>query len=192
MATADNSAEKKDKIVIPTKTTLNLCMKEKSVISPALFVPLLVIVLALAAVIGYFGVYKQFERVKIAQAELDEAESHLQQTLDKMSDYDDVQKRYNQYNYEGFDGTIHDSMVILDLLERQIYPVSTVRSISFNKNLITLELSGMTADDVATLVVKLGEEDIVMKSEPRTYTSEDGEERVSLRITLNDANMGGK
>lgn len=194
MATEENAVTKKEKISIPTKTTLNLCMKEKSVISPALFVPLLIIVLVLAAVIGYFGVYKQFERVKIAQADLDETKAQLQAILDKIEDYDDVQKEYNRYNYEGFDSTISDPITVLGLLERQIFPVSTVRTLSIDNKTIRMTLTGLAMNDVATLVSKLEEEESVDNVTFTTYTSQEEEiiSIVNMTITLKDANLGGK
>lgn len=194
MATEENAVTKKEKISIPTKTTLNLCMKEKSVISPALFVPLLIIILVLAAVIGYFGVYKQFERVKIAQADLDETKAQLQAILDKIEDYDDVQKEYNRYNYEGFDSTISDPITVLGLLERQIFPVSTVRTLSIDNKTIRMTLTGLAMNDVATLVSKLEEEEIVDNVTFTTYTSQEEEiiSIVNMTITLKDANLGGK
>lgn len=77
-----DKAVKKGKLVVPDKTTLNLCMKEKTAISPALFVPILLLILVLALVIGYFGVYKPYQSVKDRQAELDAARAKLQQTYD--------------------------------------------------------------------------------------------------------------
>ena len=186
MANEESAVKKKEKISIPTKTTLNLCMKEKSVISPALFVPLLVIVLVLAAVIGYFGVYKQFERVKVAQAELSEMEQELDKINDKIADYGDVEKQYNQYNYDGFDNTIYDPLTVMGLLERQIFPVSKVRTLSVSKNEIDMTLTEIDLGATSTLHSKLMKEEIVKSVDVQTY--QEGDVLVvTLRITLNDA-----
>ncbi len=198
---------KKDKILVPDKTTLNLCMKEKSAISPALFVPILILILALALVIGYFGVYKPYQSVKARQAELDEAKSKLQQTYDRIDDYDDkykdaegnggIETEYNRYNYEGFDNTLADRLDVLGLLETHIFPVATVNSISIANKTVSLTISGINSKELSDLLIDLSEDKLVANvkayrgSDMDDETAEGYSSSVSMTITLNDAAQGG-
>lgn len=197
---------KKDKLVVPSKTTLNLCMKEKSTVSPALFVSILALILILAAVIGYFGVYRPYQSVKERQAALDEARAKLQQTYDRINDYNNkykdedgkggIETEYNRYNYEGFDKTIADRLDVLAILEKDIFPVATVNTISINNKTVSLTISGISSKELADLIVKLSENELVATvrayrgSDMDDGTDEEGvySSSVSMTITLNDAN----
>lgn len=199
-------AVKKNKLVVPEKTTLNLCMKEKAAISPALFVSILLLILVLALVIGYFGVYKPYQSVKDRQAELDAARAKLQQTYDRSDAYDNkykgengeggIVKEYNRYNYEGFDDTIANRLDVLALLEENIFPVASVRSINVSDKTVTLVLTGIGPKDLSELIIKLSEDELVA-AVPEVWImdtpTEDGttETRVNMTITLNDASKGG-
>ena len=197
----ENPPEKEKRTVkpknIPTKKTLNLCMKEKSLISPMLFVPILVIILVLAAVIGYFGVYKRFEAVNEAQAKLDATEARLQQVLDSMSDptYDELKKEYNRYYYEDYDTSIADKLDVLELLERRIFPVSSMRSLSISGKTISTSLTGLTLEQVSELIKNLNAEPLVesVAVTMTGYTGGEGSEpTVNMTVTLADASKGGK
>lgn len=199
-------AVKKEKLVVPTKPTLNLCMKEKAMISPALFVPILIVILALAIVIGYFGVYKPYQSVKDRQAELDAAKSKLQQTYDGIEAYDDkykdengnggIVKEYNRYNYEGYDDTIADRLDVLAILETHIFPVAHVNSVSIADKTMSLTISGIGSAELSDLIVELSQDELVatvkayrgsdMDDETDIYSS-----TVNMTITLNNAAQGG-
>lgn len=201
-----DKAVKKGKLVVPDKTTLNLCMKEKTAISPALFVPILLLILVLALVIGYFGVYKPYQSVKDRQAELDAARAKLQQTYDRSDAYDNkykddegnggIVKEYNRYNYEGFDDTIANRLDVLALVETYIFPVASVRSIDVSDKTVTLVLTGIGPKEVSELIIRLSEDELVA-AVPEVWVmdtpTEDGttETRLNMTIKLNDASKGG-
>ena len=201
-----DKAVKKGRLVVPDKTTLNLCMKEKTAISPALFVPILLLILVLALVIGYFGVYKPYQSVKDRQAELDAARAKLQQTYDRSDAYDNkykdedgnggIVKEYNRYNYEGFDDTIANRLDVLALVEKYIFPVASVRSIDVSDKTVTLVLTGIGPKEVSELIIRLSEEELVA-AVPEVWVmdtpTEDGttETRLNMTIKLNDASKGG-
>lgn len=188
--------KKREKITLPTKSTLNLNMKEKPLISPLLFLPILIVILALAFVIGYFGVYKQYQRVSDAQAELDARKAYLQQILDSIADYDDVKKEYNRYNYEGYDKTIPDPLDVIDLLERNLFPVSSIRSLAISGRTVSMSITGLELDQVSQMIATLEADDLVEQVNVSTtgFASSDSDvvPTVNMTITLADASKGGK
>lgn len=177
--------------VIAQKATLNLCMKEKQLISPAVFVPVLLVILVLAALIGYFGVYMPYDSVKRAQEELDARKEVLEQMLDHTKDYNEVKDEFNKYNYEEFDRTLADRLDVLALLERTVFRVSTVRSLSVNNKTVSLTLTDISLDKVSELITTLNGEDLVAEVTVTTtgYQSSDSASTptATMYILLNDA-----
>lgn len=186
---------KKERLSIPDKTTLNLCMKEKSLISPVLFLSILVVILAISAVIGYFGVYKQYERVRVARENLNQLEHQLNDLNQQISDYDSVKDRYNMYNYEDFDKTLADRQDILDLLKREVFPVCKVRSFSLSGRDLRIYVTGLTLDQVSTLISSLEADSLIEKVTVTAIGYNDSESRseptANFTITIADASKEG-
>lgn len=170
-ARAPETPQKKraEKFASPDKKTLNLCMKEKASVHPAVFASCLILILVVAALIGYFGVYMQYERVRVAQDELTKAEQKLDDLKKSVENYDDTQKQYNRYSYNGFDRSLADRNDILDLLERLVFPEWEVRSCNLSSNVLSITVAGhgMEFDDpdsdinLNSLCAKLREDELV-------------------------------
>lgn len=177
--------------VIAEKATLNLCMKEKQLISPAVFVPVLLAILILAALIGYFGVYMPYDGVRKAQEELDARKEVLTKMEEHVKDYNEVKEEYNKYNYEEYDKTIASRLDVLEMLERTVFPVSTVRSLSITGKTVSLTLTDISLDKVSELTTELNKEGLVQKVSV-SFTGYDGANTSStptatMTILLTDA-----
>ena len=152
-ATAARTAAKGK--TMPAKTTLNLVIRERTGPSPKKWVPLVVLVLVLAALFGKFAVADRFARLAAARRELIGKQTELAALEASYQDFDEVKARYNQYTYRGYDKTIADRQEILDLLEREVFPHSETRSISVNGNVFSTTLTGLTLDEVSSMMARL-------------------------------------
>lgn len=146
---------------MPTKTTLNLVIKEKSALAPSRWVPLAVVIILLAVLFGKFCVADRFAKLGAAQRALSAKEAQLAELENSYADFDEVKARYNQYTYRGFDRTIADRQDILDLLEREVFPHSETRSVSVNGNVFSTTLTGLTLDEVSSMMAKLEDNPLV-------------------------------
>ena len=146
---------------IPSKTTLNLVIKEKSEFRLTRLVPAVLAVLVIAAIFGKFAVVDRFAALNEAERQLAGEQAHLQALVAGYADFDEVQAEYNRYTYADFDRTIPDRQDVLRLLERYVFPVSGTRQLSISGKSVSLTLTGMTLEEISTLISKLDADPLV-------------------------------
>lgn len=153
--TEKRAPAKRGKQAMPVKTTLNLLMKEKSEFSPGKVIPAVLVIIVLAALFGKFAVADRYTRLLEAENELAEKQDWLDGLEMSYADYDEVKDQYGHYTYKGFDNTIADRQEILDLLESDIFPHSETQSVSVTGNVFSTTLTGLTLDEVSTMMARL-------------------------------------
>ena len=146
---------RRGKQTVPSKTTLNLVMKEKSALRLSRVIPAVLIIAVLALVIGKFAVADRCARLRAAEHELANRQATLRVLQASYADYDQVKEQYNRYTCEGFDNTIADRQEILDLLESDIIPYSETQSVSVTGNVFSTTLTGLTLNEVSTMIARL-------------------------------------
>ena len=179
----------------PTKRTLNLLIREKKSIDPAKWIPGVVVVLIIAALIGKFAVADRFARLSKAESELAARKAHLEETYKAYEDYNEVQKRYNRYTYTGFDRTIADRLDVLDILEREFFPVCQVQSITISGKTVNLSVTGLTLSEASTLKERVEADPLVESLTVSTASHEyevlDGTATMMLQLVDADTVEGG-
>lgn len=188
-------AARKKQIKIPSKTTLNLLIKEKTLASPSRLIPILVLIFVGAFLFSKYAVVARLEKVNRAEAQLAAAESNLEQIQSSYADYDAVRAQYNCYSYEQYDRTIPDRVKVLDMLERRFFPISTVQSLSINGRDISLVLADISLETLTYInQVLMEEEPLIEYIEISSYvdnTDHDDSGRAtttaSMSIRLADA-----
>lgn len=175
---------------VPVKTTLNLVIKEKTEFRPARLIPALLLVFLLAALFAKFAVLDRFAALEEAEREFSQDRAYLQELVNSYADYDEVQAEYNRYTYADFDRSIPDRQDVLKLLERRVFPVSGMRQMSISGKSVSLTLTGMTLEEISTLVNKLEAEPLVERITVSTagYSGRDNDvPTASMVILLVDA-----
>ena len=194
-APAGLGLKKARKAVMPTKTTLNLAIKEKKELRLSRTVPAVLAVLVCAALFGKFAVADRFAAADTAERAVAARRAELTAIEQSCADYDDVQHTYNQYTYTGFDRTIADRLEVMALLEREVYPVGTVRTLSIAGKTVTLTVSDMTLEQLSNLISRLETDPMVanVAISTATYSGYASDEAfgstnaAALSISLNDA-----
>lgn len=183
--------KKKEKSVA-SKTTLNLAMRDKTGTNPALAI-LAIIVVAVVAVLVSIGIARELSAVGEAQRTVNAKRERLQNIQSAYADYDEVEAEYNRYTYKDFDRSIADRLDVLDLMERDIFPVCSVRSFSVVGRQLNLVLEGLTLDDTSILQAQLSAERMVETVNVSSYdaTSASGAVYpvINMGITLTDASV---
>lgn len=145
----------------PTKKTLNLMIREKTTIDPAKWIPGVVIVLIVAALIGKFAVADRYAKLSKAESALAARKQTLEDTRAAYADFSEVQEQYNRYTYTGFDRSIADRLDVLDLLEKYVYPVCEVQSVAISGKGVNLSVTDLSLSEASALKESLEKEPLV-------------------------------
>ena len=178
-------ATKKDKS-IASKTTLNLAIREKTWLKSAWVIPAMAAIVLAALLVGKFAVADRLGQVVAAQREVDRLRQAVADTRAEFSDYDEVEEQYNQYTYKDFDRTLADRMDILDLIEKEIFPVCTVERLALAEKRLDLSLQGPTLENNSQLINRLEANDLVDEVwiSTSTATEENGVIRRTAEMTI--------
>ena len=183
----------KKRAAYPSKTTLNLAMKEPSQFRPQRLVPLLLVLLIAAGLFGKSAVADRLAKVSEAQARLSALEARVAELQTSTADYDQVAAEYGRYSVGWMtdeERSIVDRTELLDLIEAQLMPAGRVLRFTASANLLSVQLSGVTLDDTSRVVERLYQQENVSNVALYTATTEEqtgDNATVSLIITLRDA-----
>lgn len=144
-----------------SKSTLNLCMKDRPVLAPEVICLLIVLILLIVLFVEFFGIYRPYLAVERAEAQLKADNAALQETLDRIEDYDEVRQQYRQYNYENFDKTIADRPAILDLVEKVLFPAGKIKNMELNGNTLVLSMVEVPLSEVSEMKEALEASELV-------------------------------
>ena len=175
---------------VPSKRTLNLVVKEKKPLRLTRVIPAVLIVCVLAAVFAKFAVLDRYAELNRAESQLAQERRYLEELQASYADYDQVRAEYNHYSYEDFDRSIPDRQAVLDLLEKYVFPVSGMRQLAISGRSMSMTLTGMSLEEVSTLMAKLEAEPLVERVTVSTtgYTGGEGDvPTASMVVFLADA-----
>ncbi len=171
---------KKDKKAVASKQTLNLVVRERSMSRPSVLIPLLLMILAVAGLLG-FGVSNRLGAVNDARRSLDDLIAQTDAMKAIYADYDKLEEEYNRYTYTGMDQTLVDCREVFDLVEREIMPVCSVHRFDLLSRQLNLSLGGMTLDGARDLVERLKADELVDQAYMVNYdASKEGGEAASV------------
>ena len=182
----------------PTKTSLNLVIREKSLGSPSRILPIAAGILVLLLAFGKFAVWDRLSRVSREQDALDSLLAQVSQLTEQTADYSEVLAAYSQYTTSWMSQEeilLVDQADILSLVESQLMPSASVSRFSVNGNVLSVELSHLTLQGVSELVQKLGELPQVLEVTVYSASSQTQNEpisSVSLSITLSSGYSGNE
>ena len=175
---------------VPTKTTLNLVIKEKKPLRLSRVIPAVLIVLIVAAAFAKFAVIDRYAALGEAERQLTLEREHLEDLRLSYADYEEVQAEYNQYSYAEFDRSIPDRQDVFHLLEKHVFPVSGMRQLAISGRSMSMTLTGMSLEEVSTLIAQLEAEPLVERVTVSTTgyaNGDDGVPTASMMVFLADA-----
>ena len=175
----------KKKPVYPSKTSLNLCIREKSALPLQRVIPLLLVVLLVVGVFGKFAVADRFEKLNQAESEVYALEDQRNALKLSLRDFDRVMEEYNHYSVSWMDESelsLVSRTEILNLVESMLRPKCQVRQVSVSGNNVSVTLAGITLDDTSKLVQTLYTLDHV--SNVAVYTASTKDEEKSEQATV--------
>lgn len=190
---------KEKAVVYPSKTTLNLCMKEKSSWRPGRVIPTFT-ALALAVVLfGKFAVADRLAQVSREQQVLSGLTAQVQALEKATADYDAVLEEYGRYSVGWMtdeEKAAVDRVGVLDLIEAELMSAASVQQFSIAGNVLSLSLAGVTLEDTSRIVQRLYTWPQVTGVSVYTASTQQQqaaeEATVSMVVTLAPAEEGGE
>ena len=146
----------------PEKRDMNLACREQAKHKPT---ALAVTVICVAVCLGLFvkfGVMDVLNRVSVAAEEADKAELELAEIQEQTARYDDVLEEYRNYTLASstMTGDINP-MDCFDMIQKQLVEKAQVEAYGVADGFITVQMSGVTLQQVSSIYADLAKSDIV-------------------------------
>lgn len=174
------------KVVIPTKTTMNFARKESGV-KLGRVAPAALVVIAIVAIGAKVGILDLLDQKTAAYASLASKQEQLVAISMQLTEYDEVAALYGRYSYGWMDESetsLVNRLDVLDLIEEKLASAAYVSNFSVNGNVLTLNLSGVTLDEISAIVRDLESSPMVLGVTVSSASAPDAEE-ASAFMTIN-------
>lgn len=173
----------------PSKQTVNLVFKERSINSPSRAIPAFVLFLAFLALFIRFGVQGQLQKMEAAESALRRAQSDLNGYLEYNSDYDEIKEQYSQYfnDYLNEDeATLQDRMKVLELLEQCVMTRADLSNIAIQGNVCRVSITDVPLNTISDIVATLEGNPQVQYISVVTAGTENGDgSQIGQNVTAN-------
>lgn len=169
---------KKKAVQMPSKKTMNFARRQSN-FNPKKVIPIILVILIVAAVLVKFGVMDPLDKKTAAYSELSYKQVQLAALNAKLADYEELEQEYGRYSY-GWMNETEISLVsridALNLVEKQIANKAVVKNMAVNNNVLTLNIKGITLKEASDMVAKLEMNDLVESAAVYNATAEAAEE----------------
>lgn len=146
----------------PVKQDLNLAQKEQKHRNLGAAAVTAVVLTVAVALFCKFGVVERLEKLQSAEQSAAQAEALLAQVQGLTARYDDVLEEYRSYTLaHSAMGGGADPMECLDLIEQRLMAHSRVSAFAAADDVISVELSGVTLEEVSAIYAGLMEDRLV-------------------------------
>ena len=169
---------KKKAVQMPSKKTMNFARRQSN-FNPKKVIPIILVILIVAAVLVKFGIMDPLDKKSAAYSELSYKQVQLAALNAKLADYEELEQEYGRYSY-GWMNETEVSLVsridALNLVEKQIANKATIKNMAVNNNVLTLNIKGITLKEASDMVAKLEMNDLVESAAVYNATAEAAEE----------------
>lgn len=180
MAAKDNTqkGKKKGAIVAPTKKTMNFVHHQSSINYKRL-IPILVLIILVAAVFAKVGILDQLDKKTAAYNELALKQEQLAAVNARLTGYDELSKQYGRYSYGWMNSSevnLVSRMDVLALVEEKIAPAAIIENLAVNNNVLTMNIHGITLEQASAMVKSLEESGLVISATVYNAVAEEAQE----------------
>lgn len=173
----------------PSKQTVNLVFKERSINSPSRAIPAFVLFLVFLSLFIRFGVQGQLQKMEAAESALRRAQSDLNGYMEYNSDYDEIKEQYSQYfnDYLNEDeAVLQDRMKVLELLEQCVMTRADMSNIAIQGNVCRVSITDVPLNTISDIVATLEGNPQVQYISVVTAGTENGDDaQIGQNVTAN-------
>lgn len=177
----------------PTKTTLNLMIRERRIGDLRILIPCAVLGAILLGLFCHFAVIERLAGAYKAEQAADRAEQALAAAEEELKNYDEVEAEYHRYFSDAlFSKDIpQECMDVLNMMEKELMGKAQVASCSFSGNTLQLRLKmrqfGVTSELLDALYkVPMVESVSISTATDDQQVSASGQSVVIMTITLRE------
>lgn len=175
----------------PTKRTINLVQVEGTRIGRGSQIGLFLVLLALVGLFAKFAVVDPLADGMSSSAQLEAAETQLEQLKEENANYAQLNEQYSRYVVTGMtddEQSLTSRSTILNLLEEQVMGVGYPASVKVVGNTATVTSLGANLDQVSQLVETLNDDSRVAYVTVSTAQGEtDASTSATIQITFKGA-----
>ncbi len=146
---------------IPTKSALNLAMRENRKGNVRTLVIGCLLIAVLSGAVAKFGVIDQYARLNKAQGAYNEIHSTNQLLSGALKDFDKVQTDYRTHAMDWLEDTSVDRQQVLELLQEELMARGNVSSLTVYNQVMRVNMSGMNLSDISQMILSLEQRPIV-------------------------------
>ena len=188
--TKQNKGKEKE-IKVPSKRTMNFIHHQSS-FNPKRMVPVILVLVILAAVFVKFGILDLTSKKIAAYEELSSKQMQLASLNKGLSGYDEVFYQYGRYSYGWMNETetnMLSRMDVLKLVEERISPNCIIENLAVNDNVLTMNIHGLTLKQASAMVKNLEKSPMVESALVYNAVAEEAAEAnifLSINMTKED------
>ncbi len=176
----------------PSKQTVNLVFRERSINSPSRAIPAFLLFLVFLALFVRFAFQGQLQKMTSAQASLEKVQADLSGLVEYNRDYEAVREQYSQYfnDYLNEDeAVLRDRLDVLTLLEECVMNQADLSSISIQGNICRISITDVPLNTISGIVADLESNPQVQYISVATAATENNEEvqdrqNVTANVTI--------
>lgn len=182
----------------PSKQTVNLVFRERSINSPSRAIPAFLLFLVFLAFFVRFGVQGQLQKMTSAQASLEKVQADLSGLMEYNRDYETVREQYSQYfnDYLNEDeAVLRDRLDVLTLLEECVMNQADLSSISVQGNICRISITDVPLNTISGIVADLESNpqvQYISVATAATENNEDGQDRQNVTANVTITLTGGQ
>ena len=180
----------------PSKQTVNLVFRERSINSPSRAIPAFLLFLVFLALFVRFG--GQLQKMTSAQALLEKVQADLNGLVEYNRDYEAVREQYSQYfnDYLNEDeAVLRDRLDVLTLLEECVMNQADLSSISVQGNICRISITDVPLNTIAGIVADLERNpqvQYISVATAATENNEEGQDRQNVTANVTITLTGGQ
>ncbi|MBE6910461.1 MAG: hypothetical protein E7474_12970 [Ruminococcaceae bacterium] len=149
---------------LPDKRTINLATVNQQKINWLLALPLILLIVVVAAAFAKFAVMDRYDAVNRAQGEVSNLENELLMYNTKIESFGELNDIYGHYTYSDMteeELTRADRVAMMDLIERVVTPNTPADGWRVSGNQMSIDINGRTLQEINVVVQLLLAEDEV-------------------------------
>ena len=159
-----NKTAPQGKVVLPQKRTINLMQGRNTSINKPAAVIGTVLIIIVACLFSKFFVVNKLDEMNRSNAQLRSLQTRLDSVNEQLAEYESLSGEYAHYSFEGLTADELGSLnrvEVLEMIEKVVMPYATVETWSVSGNMLTIQITGATLNEVNQVVEKLEQQEIV-------------------------------
>lgn len=149
---------------LPVKRSINLAGLTEKKMNWRVAVPAILLILALAALVGKIAVVDRYAAVAQAEGQVADLQRQLDEGYARLEGYADLNEKYAHYTLSGMTPEElgrSDRVALIELLQRIVFSQAVVNTWSVSGNRMTLNLTGGTLQQINMIAQQLESDDMV-------------------------------